>query len=139
MPILLGSIPNTRIQHWRRITLFILLAIVSIVGWLRMAEAIKVYDYLIQLGLNPHPLYFIISGGLIGILFLIAIIARLIKTAWSTKFIRLCSIVLGIQLLIENAVLSINQPGVLSITIEFMVIIAIYLLSEKSSEGLEIK
>jgi len=137
MPIFLESFFNSRIQKWRRIILFLLLAAVSIFGWLRMAETIKVYYYLIQLGINPYPLYFIISGGLIGIIFLIAWITRLTKPFWSTKFIHLCIIFLGILFLIENMVLSINPSGIFSMVIEFILIIAIYLLPEKSSESLK--
>jgi hypothetical protein len=139
MPIFLESFSNSRIQKWRRITLFFLLTFVSIFGWMRMAEAIKVYTYLIQLGLNPHPLYFVISGGLIGILFIIALITLISKSTWSTRLIRFCSVFIGILFLIENAVFSINKVEILSMVMGLIFIILIYLLPEKSSESLKIK
>jgi hypothetical protein len=137
MPIFLDLSANARIQKWRRITLFFLLAAVSIFGWLRLVETIKVYLYLIQLGLNPHPLYFLISGGLIGILFFIAWLTLLLKSSWSTKFIHLCIIFLGVLFLMESMVLSINQSGVFSIGMELFLVIVIYLLPEKSAGSLK--
>ena len=137
MPIFLDSFSNSRFLKLRRLILLFLLATVSVFGWLRMAETIKVYNYLIQLGLNPYPLYFVISGGLIGILFLIAFITLISKSAWSTRFIQFCSIFIGILFLVANAVFSINKTEIFSMVIEFILIIAIYLLPEKSSESLK--
>ena len=139
MSIFLDFLSKFQIQKWRQILLLFLLAALSIFGWLRLAETIKVYTYLNQLGLNPHPLYFIISGALIGILFLIAWITRLTKSSCSTKFIHLSIIILGIQFFAENMVLSINKSSIFSLVIEFMVIIIIYLLPEKPSERLKTK
>ena len=137
MPIFLDSFSNSRFLKLPQLILFILLATVSVFGWLRMAETISVYNYLIQLGLNPHPLYFVVSGGLIGMLFLIAFITQITRSAWSRRFIHLCAAMLAAVFLIETIVLSINKTGVFSLIIEFILIIAIYLLSEKSSESLK--
>jgi hypothetical protein len=137
MPIFLDSFSYSRIQKLQNFTSFFLLGCVSVFGWLRLAEVVKVYYYLIQLGLNPHPLYFAISGGLIGLLFSIAWIARLTKRSWSTKFIRLCIIFLGGLFLIENFVLSLNQSSIFSMAIELIFILVIYLLTDKSSKSLK--
>ena len=139
MPNFLDSFSNSRFLKLRRLILFILLAAVSVFGWLRLAETIKVYNHLIQLELNPHPLYFVISGGLIGILFLIAFITQITRFAWSRRFIYFCVAMLAIVFLIETIVLSINMAGVFSMVIELILIMVIYLLPEKPSETLKIK
>jgi hypothetical protein len=133
MPIFIESFIYSRIRKWRRFLLFLLLASVSLFGWMRLTESIKVYTILIQLGINPHPLYFVISGGLIGILFIIAWITRLTKPSWSIKYIRVCIIFLGILFIIEHMILSKNQSGVFSTAIELLVIVVIFLLPENPS------
>jgi hypothetical protein len=130
---------DSRIQKWRRIVLLFLLAAISVFGWLRMAETLKVYSYLIQLGLNPHPLYFMITGGLIGTLFLIALFIRLFNLYRSTQFIHLIMILLGILFLVESLILSINPPGILSWVMEFLFILIVYFLPEKSIQRKQTK
>ena len=130
MPTFPESFSSSRIHKWRRIALFTSLAIGSILGWLRMAETIKAYDYLIQLGLNPHPLYFVISGGLIGMLFLIAFITLINRSIWSTRFIQFCSIFTGIIFLVENVFFSINGTDIFSMLMGLLFIVFIYSLPE---------
>jgi hypothetical protein len=125
----------SRIQKWRRNLLLLLLAIVSIIGWLRGSESIQAYKYLIQLGLNPHPLYFAISGGLIGILFIIAFTAQIIKLAWSRMFIYFCAFFLGVLFVIEEAFFSINKVSAFSIVIRLTLIAVLFLLPEKPKEN----
>jgi hypothetical protein len=137
MSIFPESFFNFRIHKWQRITLLFLLAAVSIFGWLRMVNTIKVYYYLIELGLYPHPLYFVISGGFIGFFFLIAFITQITKRAWSTKFIHFCVFFLGVAFFIEYAFFSINRTGIFSTVMELLLIIVIYLLPEKSPESLK--
>jgi hypothetical protein len=131
----LRSFFYSRIQKWRRTLLLIVLAAITIFGWLRAAESIKAYNYLIQLGLNPHPLYFIISGSFIGLLFLIAFAARIIKLAWSRRFIHFCAIFLGLLFIIEEVFISINKAGMLSIVVKLLLVAALFLLPEKLKEN----
>jgi uncharacterized membrane protein len=125
----------SHIQKWRRTLLLILLAAISIFSGLRAAESIKAYNYLIQLGLNPHPLYFVISGGLIGLLFLIAFSARITKLAWSRRFIHFCAIFLGLLFIIEEVFISINKAGIFSIVIKLSLVAVLFLLPEKLKES----
>jgi hypothetical protein len=131
----LRSFFYSRIQKWRRTLLLIVLAAITFFGWLRAAEAIKGFDYLIQLGLNPHPLYYVISGSLIGLLFLIAFAARIIKLAWSRRFIHFCAIFLGLLFIIEEVFISINKAGILSIVVKLLLVAALFLLPEKLKEN----
>ncbi len=131
MSIIPEHFSNFNIHKWQRVTLLFLLAAVSLFGWLRMFTAIKTYSYLIQLGLIPHPLYFVISGSLIGLFFLIAFITQIAKSVWSSRCIHFCVFFLGFVFLSEHAFLSINRTGIFSTIMELLVIIVIYLLPEK--------
>ena len=139
MPFFLDSFLNSRFLKLQWLILFFFLATVSVFGWLRVAETIKVYNYLIQLGLIPHPLYFVISGGLIGTFFLIALFTQITRSAWSRSFIHLCVAMLATVFLIETIVLSINKTSIFSMVIESILIMVIYLLPKKPSETLKIK
>ncbi len=126
---------NSRIHKWQQTLLLIILAVISIFGWLRVSESVKAYNYLIQLGLNPYPLYFVISGGLIGLLFLIAFSARITKLAWSRRFIHFCAIFLGLLFIIEEVFISINKAGIFSIVIKGSLVAVLFLLPEKLKES----
>jgi hypothetical protein len=135
MLISLHTFFNSRIQKWRRTLLLILLAAISIFGWLRAAESIKAYNYLIQLGLNPHPRYFVISGCLIGVLFLIAFAAQIIKLTWSNRFTNLCTLFLGLLFIIEDAFLRINELSLFSVIIKLVLVSVLFLLPGNSKEN----
>ena len=137
MSIFPESFFNFNIHKWRWVTLLFLLAAVSLFGWLRVVATIKIYTYLIQLGLMPHPLYFLISGSLMGLIFLIAFITQITKSVWSTQFIHFCVFFLGLLFFIEYAFLRINRTGIFSVIMKLLLIIAIYLLPEKSTESLK--
>jgi hypothetical protein len=131
----LNSFSYYHIQKWRRNLLLTLLVTISIFGWLRVSESIKAYDYLIRLGLNPHPLYFIISGSLIGLLFIIAFAAQIIRPTWSSRFIHLCAFFLGLLFIIEEVFISINKAGIFSIVIKGSLVAVLFLLPEKLKES----
>jgi len=139
MSIFSESLSSSRAHQWRRRVLSLSLVLGSIFGWLRMVEAFKGYDYLIQLGLNPHPLYFVISGGLIGMLFLFAFITLIKKTTWSTIFIQFCGIFLGILFAVENVFLSKHGMDLFSMLIGLIFILIIYWLPEKRMKSQNIK
>jgi hypothetical protein len=124
----------SRIQKWRRTLLLIVLAAISIFAWLRVSESIKAFDYLLQLRLNPHPLYFVISGSLIGLLFLIAFAAHITKLAWSNRFTNLCTLFLGLIFIIEDAFLSINKLSLFSVIIKIVLVSVLFLLPDKPIE-----
>ena len=137
MLISLKSFFNYRIPKWRRTFLLILLAAISIFGWLRVSESIKAYNYLLQLGLKPHPIYFVISGGLIGLLFLIAFVALIAKLVWSNQLIHLSTLFLGLILFIEDAFVRINKLSLFSVIIKLVLVSVLFLLPEKPKEALE--
>jgi hypothetical protein len=57
---------------WFRIITLCLLPGYALIGWLRFAEALKYWDYLIELNIWPRSLYFAITGALIGAGFTLA-------------------------------------------------------------------
>jgi hypothetical protein len=54
---------------WRGRTALGLMAILAGFGWLRLYNAVRLYDYLSALNLWPSPLYLAISGAGMGLVF----------------------------------------------------------------------
>jgi hypothetical protein len=67
------------IRIWFRIIALILIPVYALLGWLRLAEALKYWDYLLELNIWPRPLYFAITGMLLGVCFTIAWILLLLN------------------------------------------------------------
>ena len=97
-----------RYRKWfiRQIIAALIMIAISLLGWLRLIESIRLWDFLIELGLNPHPLYLAITGGLMGIFFTIAAINLLICHKRVVFFTRLCSILLAAWLIFDHLLLS---------------------------------
>ena len=64
---------------WRRIFLLCLLPIYALIGWLRLHESLNYWDYLIELNIWPRPLYFAVTGGLLGLGFTLSWLFLLLK------------------------------------------------------------
>lgn len=117
-----------RFFSFRKTFLLLVIFFLSIFGWLRFAGALQIYGYLLQLGINPHPLYFVLSGATIGIFFLIAIPAVLFSTRWSIRFIRFCGIGVTALLLIEDIFLH-SKPNVALAIFILLILILLLILT----------
>ncbi len=99
---------SKRTEKWyiRQIITALIMVTISVLGWLRLAESIRLWNILIEVGLNPPPLYLAMTGGLIGMFSLIAAISILIRLKWAVVYIRLCSILLVAWLIFDHLFLS---------------------------------
>jgi hypothetical protein len=130
------NLPISRKAHSIKRTFLLLILIgISIFGWLRFSGVIQIYDYLLQIGFSPHPIYFALSGSLIGILFLIAAIVTAMKLWWASKYVRVCVLCLCIHLIIENSFLSRNQSSQPSIIMAMLITIGIFLLTRNPKKA----
>ena len=84
---------KARFKYWLTACL---LAVYALVGWLRFQGSLSYWYYLLELGLRPHPLYLLISGGLIGLGYSLAFLFHLIRQPKTAVLVR----VLGIGLVI---------------------------------------
>jgi hypothetical protein len=98
---------NDKLRH---IILALLLSCISVFGWLRLSGVMQLYGYLIQLGITPHPLYYVLSGLMTGLLFLTAIFVWVLKVSWGGKFILISAILFGSLLMLETLITDINRP-----------------------------
>ena len=99
---------SKRPRKWftRQIIAALIMIAFSLLGWLRLAESIRLWNILIEVGLNPPPLYLAMTGGLIGMFSLIAAISILICLKWAVVYMRLCSILLVAWLIFDHLFLS---------------------------------
>lgn len=77
---------------WRRVVSFFLLPCYGLVGWLRLAGSIQLWDYFVELNLWPRPLYIALSGGIIGMCFTLAWLFLLFRVRFGWIFNRIIGI-----------------------------------------------
>jgi hypothetical protein len=122
---------SNKFQTIRKTILVILTICISLFGWLRFTGAIQVYGYLLQLGINPHPIYYVLSGLIIGMSFLVAAIACAFSSQWVFKYLRICGSCLAAYLLIENLLIR-SKSDLIQLIFVFFVLILIFLLTGKN-------
>lgn len=129
------NLPQSRkLQKIQKSVLIILSICISLFGWLRLSGAIQVYRYILQLEIDPHPIYYVLSGLIIGVGFLIAVIASAFSAQWSFKYLRVCSSFVTAHLLIENLFLH-AKPNLAQLICILFVLILFFLLTRNKREN----
>ena len=90
----------------RLVLIFMVCILISLTGWLRILDTLSSYNYLQEIGLEPQPVYLILSGILIGLLFFASILFLLLHKKWALTYMRWSCAVYLILILIENKFLS---------------------------------
>lgn len=88
--------------NWRFVLILMICILISLSGWLRIKSTLLSYRYLIEIGLYPHPLYLILWGSVVGLLFLAAILFLLLNKKWALTYLRWSAALYLALLLIEN-------------------------------------
>lgn len=70
-----------------------LLPIYALIGWLRLHESLNYWDYLIELNIWPRPMYFAVTGGLLGLGFTFAWIFHLLRLKASARYNRILGVI----------------------------------------------
>lgn len=55
----------------------------SLLGWLRLSEALRLWEVLDEIGIQPPPWYFAVSGAIWGALALAAAVTLFLRLPWS--------------------------------------------------------
>ena len=107
---------RARRRYW--ISAFFL-SLYALVGWLRLQQALSYWYYFLELGLWPHPLYFAVSGGLIGSGYSLALIFHFAHFKYTARFIHLLGILLIIWIWVDRIWIGIRDTfnSLLPITI----------------------
>jgi hypothetical protein len=85
-----------------RKTIILMLCLgISLFGWLRFSGAMSIYSLLLELGIRPHPIYYLLSGLIIGLSFLVAFFSSTLNRKWACAYVRICSAMTSIHLLYE--------------------------------------
>ncbi len=106
---------------WRRILLLCLLPIYALIGWLRLHEAINYWDYLIELNIWPRPLYFAVTGGLLGLGFTLGWILLLLKFKASARYNRTLGVIFLIWFWADRIWLSLREAFYNQLFIAFLI------------------
>jgi hypothetical protein len=71
------------------------LAIIAVMGWLRVYQSIYQWETLLRFGVQPGPWYSLISGAVIGVVSTIAALSTWLRFAWSQKYVQISIVVLA--------------------------------------------
>jgi len=106
---------------WRRIFLLCLLPIYALIGWLRLHEALNYWDYLTELNIWPRPMYFAVTGGLLGLGFALAWIFLLLKLKASARYNRIFGAIFLIWFWADRIWLSLREAFFNQLFIAFLI------------------
>jgi type III secretory pathway component EscS len=71
------------------------LAIIAVMGWLRVYQSIYQWETLLRFGVRPGPWYSLISGAVIGVVSTIAALSTWLRFAWSQKYVQISIVILA--------------------------------------------
>lgn len=71
------------------------LAIIAVMGWLRVYQSIYQWETLLRFGVQPGPWYSLISGAVIGVVSTIAALSTWLRFAWSQKYVQISIVILA--------------------------------------------
>ena len=74
---------SIRLGGWRRLFLVLLFLYLAVLGWSRVQQALQDWDLLVKYGASPGPLYAELSGGLWGVMGLVAAVLLYVRQNWA--------------------------------------------------------
>ena len=80
-------------------------------GWIRFYSSIDQWQWLRYLNINPGPLYFAITGVIIGLIGLIVIYGLWFRKAWAYLFALITGFVLATWFWLDQLILTVSQTA----------------------------
>ena len=115
------TLNNKQIGLWRRIISLCLLPGYALIGWMRLVEALRFWDYLLELNIWPRPLYFAVTGAAIGASFTLAWVFLLLKLKVSGFFSRVLGGVFLLWFWIDRIWFSMREAFFNQLLIAFLI------------------
>jgi hypothetical protein len=123
-------------SRWRRIISLCLLPWYALIGWMRLVEALRFWDYLLELNIWPRPLYFAVTGAAIGASFTLAWVFLLLKLKVSGFFSRVLGGVFLLWFWIDRIWFSMREAFFNQLFIAFVItaitLVWMFLLTRKT-------
>lgn len=91
--------------------LSLILLLMALYGWLRFGQSIYQWKFLLDFGVNPSPLYILVSGLLIGVVLTTALIAFWFQLKWSTRFVQVSVVLAALYWWLDYLLLTQNQAA----------------------------
>lgn len=107
--------PNPPVVVNKRPFLFKLLSLILLFmaayGWLRFGQSIYQWQYLLEFGVQPAPLYILLSGLIIGIGLTIALVAYWFHFAWAQRYVQISAGAAALYWWLDYLLLTSNQTA----------------------------
>ena len=109
----------------------------ALMGWLRLYNYIRFWDYMQELGIWPSPLYLALSGGLIGLAFSAALVVFGLGLKVHVQLVRLVGLVFLLWLWLDRILLSDRQTFIfllpVTVTITLLTVFLMFVLIRPGS------
>lgn len=116
-----SSLP--RMENWRFYLTALPCAVLGILGFIRLAAALRAWDFLVELGARPGPLYMAIGGALWGLLGwgAVALLASRPRGDWNRPAVFLMVLLLAMTYWVD--VLGFNRSAEMRVNWPFSLIV----------------
>jgi len=84
----------------------LVLIMISALGWMRFQQALRHWYYLIELDIQPHPIYSAVTGGWIGIAYVLGLLFHLARKSFTAIYLRFSGVAVLIWLWIDRIFIS---------------------------------
>jgi len=115
-------------RNWRYFLAAVVLIIYTLVGWLRLYNSLRFWNYLQGLGLRPSPLYLALSGGLMGTAFSTAFILCVLRKKSCGLFSRLICALFLLWLWLDGICLSDRETFLYELPVTILLTVATLVL-----------
>ncbi len=109
---------RARRRYW--ISAFFLF-LVALVGGVRLQQTLLYWYYFLKLGLWPHPLYFAVSGGMIGAGYSLALIFHFAHFKYTARYIRFLGILLILWIWVDRIWIGIRETIISLLPIKLII------------------
>lgn len=117
---------------WQKTILLTICLSISLFGWLRLSGVVNIYTLLLELGIRPHPIYYLLSGSAIGLSFLVAFFASALKRKWANVHVRICSVMLAVHLLVEIFFIR-GKVSIIQVVLTVAATVVLFILTPQDS------
>ena len=115
-------------KRWMHVFQVCVLLAYALVGWLRLYNSLRFWSYLQELGIWPRPLYLALSGGAIGLGFLMASFLLAIHSRVSVRVVRIICLLFLVWFWADRIWFSDQQAFILQLPISILISLVTVLL-----------
>lgn len=129
----INRLEKMKAAGWYKTILLTICLGISLFGWLRFSGAVSIYTLLLELGIRPHPIYYLLSGLAIGLSFLVTFSVSAMNLRWAGVYVRICSAMLVVHLLIEIFLIR-GRVSIIQVVLTLIASMSLFILASRNHQ-----